>query len=90
MFLSWYLHLSTGASDIVYPPVCAIRVCIDQLRISIVSAIYVFFLVMVLFSEVKEKVPAELDSVVEKERLPSMNDYDLLPYINAVCKEVLR
>lgn len=33
---------------------------------------------------------AELDSVVGSERLPCLNDRDSLPYINAVCKEVLR
>ena len=45
---------------------------------------------MVLFPEVQEKAQAELDAIVGKERLPSLNDRDLLPYINAVCKEVLR
>ena len=45
---------------------------------------------MVLFPEVQVKAQAELDAVVGSERLPCFNDRDSLPYINAVCKEVLR
>ena len=45
---------------------------------------------MVLFPEVQAKAQAELDAVVGSERLPSFNDRDSLPYINAVWKEVLR
>lgn len=49
-----------------------------------------FFLAMVLFPDVQTKAQAELDSVVSGERLPCFEDRDSLPYINAVCKEVLR
>ena len=56
----------------------------------VVSAIYAFFLAMVLFPEVQAKAQAELYSIVGSERLPSFNDRDSLPYINALCKEVLR
>lgn len=45
---------------------------------------------MVLFPEVQAKAQAELDAVVGNERLPSFNDQDQLPYINAVCKETFR
>ena len=45
---------------------------------------------MVLFPEVQAKAQAELDAVVGTERLPCFNDRDSLPYINAICKEVLR
>lgn len=45
---------------------------------------------MVLFPEVQAKAQAELDAVVGSERLPSFSDQDSLPYVNAVCKEVLR
>ena len=45
---------------------------------------------MVLFPEVQAKAQAELDAAVGNERLPCFNDRDSLPYINAVCKEVLR
>ncbi|KAF8554746.1 cytochrome P450 [Imleria badia] len=55
-----------------------------------VSAIHAFFLAMVLFPEVQAKAQAELDVVVGRERLPSFDDRDSLPYINAVWKEVFR
>ena len=45
---------------------------------------------MVLFPQVQVKAQAELDGVVGNERLPSFDDRDSLPYINAVWKEVLR
>jgi hypothetical protein len=45
---------------------------------------------MVLFPEVQSKAQAELDAVVGSGRLPSFDDRDSLPYINAVRKELLR
>ena len=36
------------------------------------------------------RAQAELDSVVGRERLPSFDDRADLPYVSAVCKEVLR
>ncbi|KAF8444949.1 cytochrome P450 [Boletus edulis BED1] len=57
---------------------------------TVISAIHSFFLAMILFPEVQAKAQAELDAVVGSERLPSFNDRDFLPYINAICKEVLR
>ncbi|KAF8124761.1 cytochrome P450 [Boletus edulis] len=56
----------------------------------VVSAIHAFFLAMVLFPEVQTKAQAELDEVLGSGRLPSINDRDFLPYVNAVCQEVLR
>ncbi|KAF8444947.1 cytochrome P450 [Boletus edulis BED1] len=56
----------------------------------VISAIHSFFLAMILFPEVQAKAQAELDAVVGSERLPTFNDRDSLPYINAICKEVLR
>ncbi|KAG9316893.1 cytochrome P450 [Chiua virens] len=57
---------------------------------TVVAALHAFFLAMVLFPEVQAKAQAELDAVVGSERLPSFNDRDSLPYVNAVCKELLR
>jgi cytochrome P450 len=45
---------------------------------------------MAMFPEVQKKAQAELDAVIGRERLPDFNDYDSLPYINAVVKETLR
>ncbi|KAI0267785.1 cytochrome P450 [Gloeopeniophorella convolvens] len=57
---------------------------------TIVSAVSSFFLVMTLYPEVKRKAQAELDAVVGPHRLPTFEDSERLPYLNAVIKEVLR
>jgi len=54
------------------------------------SSAQTFFLAMAMFPEVQKKAQAELDAVVGRERLPDFNDYESLPYINAVVKEILR
>lgn len=66
------------------------RVSADVRHLQVVSAIYAFFLAMVLYPDVQAKAQAEVDSVVGSERFPSFNDRDSLPYVNALCKEVLR
>ncbi|KAG6842992.1 hypothetical protein H0H93_002633, partial [Arthromyces matolae] len=55
-----------------------------------VSAIYSFFLAMALHPDVLKKAQAELDAVVGTERLPTFEDRQYLPYIDALTKEVLR
>lgn len=45
---------------------------------------------MVLYPDVQRKAQAELDAVVGHTRLPDFNDYDSLPYINALSKETMR
>ncbi|KAJ7753359.1 cytochrome P450 [Mycena maculata] len=51
---------------------------------------YVFFLAMTLYPDVQAKAQAELDAVVGLDRLPSFTDRPVLPYIEALFKEVLR
>ncbi|TDL20083.1 cytochrome P450 [Rickenella mellea] len=55
-----------------------------------VSALYGFYLAMVLNPEVQKRGQAELDAVVGLDRLPSYEDRSRLPYIEAIVKEVLR
>lgn len=55
-----------------------------------VSAIATFFLAMVMNPEVVKKAQEEIDRVVGHDRLPSFSDRPNLPYVEAVCKEVLR
>lgn len=38
----------------------------------------------------QEKVQAQIDSVVGKDRLPTLDDRPLLPYIDAIFRETLR
>jgi cytochrome P450 len=55
-----------------------------------VSAIHSFVLAMVLYPNVQKRAQAEIDRVVGPDRLPTFEDRDQLPYIEAVVKEVLR
>ncbi|OLN81903.1 O-methylsterigmatocystin oxidoreductase 2 [Colletotrichum chlorophyti] len=55
-----------------------------------VSSIACFFLAMTLFPEVQRKAQEEIDRVVGSDRLPTVNDRENLPYIEAVVKEVMR
>ena len=45
---------------------------------------------MVLNPTVLARARAELDAVVGRDRLPTLADRDHLPYISAICREVLR
>ncbi|KAK7028945.1 hypothetical protein VNI00_014785 [Paramarasmius palmivorus] len=47
-------------------------------------------LAMASFPEVQQKVQAELDSVIGRTRIPTLDDMVNLPYYRAVVKEVLR
>ena len=55
-----------------------------------VTVLHAFFLFMVLFPEAQRKAQKELDEVVGPTRLPEFEDRPNLPYINALCKEVMR
>ncbi|EMD40455.1 hypothetical protein CERSUDRAFT_80124 [Gelatoporia subvermispora B] len=55
-----------------------------------VSAICTFFLAMTCFPEAQKKAQEEIDSVIGTDRLPTIADRERLPYVNALCKEVLR
>jgi cytochrome P450 len=48
------------------------------------------FLALVLFPQVQRRAQAELDVVIGRDRLPTFNDWPRLPYIEALCKELLR
>lgn len=54
------------------------------------SALMSFFLMMVLNQGAQEKAQAEIDAVVGKSRLPTMEDRPLLPYLDAIFRETLR
>ncbi|KAI0309928.1 cytochrome P450 [Amylostereum chailletii] len=54
------------------------------------STITTFVLAMVLHPAVQQRAQAELDAVIGRDRLPAFDDRAALPYIGAVCREVLR
>ncbi|KAF8506214.1 cytochrome P450 [Gautieria morchelliformis] len=49
-----------------------------------------FILAMILYPDVQRKAQRELDEVMGADRLPTFDDRDSLPYMNAVCKEIQR
>ncbi|KAL4798677.1 cytochrome P450 [Aspergillus venezuelensis] len=55
-----------------------------------VSTIATFYLAMTLFPDVQKTAQAEIDTVIGRSRLPSSDDREKLPYINALVKEALR
>ncbi|KAA1465972.1 cytochrome P450 [Dentipellis sp. KUC8613] len=55
-----------------------------------VAALSSFILAMTLFPDVQRKAQNEIDAVIGSGRLPTCEDKDSLPYVDAVCKEVLR
>jgi cytochrome P450 len=54
------------------------------------SAMTSLFLALVIYPEVQRRAQAELDAVVGRERLPTLDDRPSLPYIDAFCKELMR
>lgn len=55
-----------------------------------VHTLTAFTLAMILFPQVQRRAQEEIDTVVGKERLPTFEDRDRLPYVNALVKEVMR
>ncbi|KAI0253714.1 cytochrome P450 [Lactifluus subvellereus] len=62
----------------------------SMFQVQTVSAMSSLFLALTLYPEVQKRAQAELDSVVSRDRLPTFDDRPRLPYIEALCKEVLR
>ncbi|PFH46821.1 hypothetical protein AMATHDRAFT_153743 [Amanita thiersii Skay4041] len=54
------------------------------------SSTEVFFLAMASFPEVQKRAQAELDAVIGPHRLPTFEDRESLPYINALARETMR
>jgi cytochrome P450 len=55
-----------------------------------VSTMRSLLVAILLFPDVQKKAQEELDSVIGRERLPTIDDRSTLPFIDAVCKETLR
>ncbi|KAI0313704.1 cytochrome P450, partial [Amylostereum chailletii] len=61
-----------------------------HLPLATLSAITTFVLAMVLHPAVQRRAQAKVDAVVGRDRLPTFDDRAALPYVEAVCREVLR
>ena len=48
------------------------------------------FLALLLHPEVQRKAQDEIDAVTGRKRLPTFEDRPSLPFIDALCKEVIR
>ncbi|KAL4072597.1 cytochrome P450 [Scleroderma yunnanense] len=57
---------------------------------STAAILEMLILVMVLFPDVQEKAHAELDAVIGKGIIPTFNDRERLPYLQAVIYELMR
>ncbi|KAK7029402.1 hypothetical protein VNI00_014656 [Paramarasmius palmivorus] len=53
-------------------------------------ALYTFFLQMCLNPDVQKRGQAEVDRIVGRERLPTCEDRENMPYIEALAQEILR
>ena len=62
---------------------------VDNIKQS-TAALMKFFLMMVVHPAVQEKAQAEIDAVVGKDRLTTMDDRSSLPFIDAIYREMLR
>ena len=49
-----------------------------------------FMLAMTLFPDIQKRAQAEIDIVVGDGRLPSFEDRERLPFVEAIVKELLR
>ncbi|KZT36773.1 cytochrome P450 [Sistotremastrum suecicum HHB10207 ss-3] len=55
-----------------------------------VSSIDSFLLAMLLYPDIQKKAQGYVDGLLQGERLPTLEDRDSLPYIQAIVKETLR
>ncbi|KAJ6530989.1 cytochrome P450 [Mycena vulgaris] len=55
-----------------------------------VSIITAYFLAAAKYPDIQAKAQAEIDAVVGRNRLPTFEDRESLPYIEAICKELFR
>ncbi|KAI9451431.1 cytochrome P450 [Lactarius psammicola] len=55
-----------------------------------ISALSSFLLALLLYPDVQRRAQAEIDQVIGRSRLPAFSDRPNLPYVDAVCKELLR
>ena len=55
-----------------------------------VATIEIFIIAMLLYPQIQSRAQSELDRIVGQRRLPEITDRPDLPYIYALCQEVLR
>ncbi|ETW76401.1 cytochrome P450 monooxygenase 39 [Heterobasidion irregulare TC 32-1] len=68
----------------------ALSLYLGEQRSGTVSILSTFFMVLVLYPSVQERAQAEVDAIVGRKRLPEFDDRPHMPYIDAICRELLR
>jgi hypothetical protein len=87
---TWHLlDLFSAGSDTVSISYNPARFLLSPIM-KTVSSMTSFFLALALFPQVQRRAQAELDVVVGRDRLPTFDDRPRLPYIEALCKELMR
>lgn len=66
------------------------RVSSDESFLQSASLLKSFILAMVLHPIVQKRAQAEIDLVIGETRLPTWADRESLPYVEALCREMLR
>lgn len=59
-------------------------------EIKTVSATGTFFLAMAQNPDIQKKAQEEIDRIIGSDRLPTLDDRDSLPYVEAMYREVMR
>ncbi|KAI0264227.1 cytochrome P450 [Gloeopeniophorella convolvens] len=81
---------AAGADTVRKKEIIALWLLILEFPLQTVAAILSFFLAVLLHPDTQARAQAELDAVTGRERLPTFEDRPQLPYVDALCKEVLR
>ncbi|KAH9973629.1 cytochrome P450 [Russula compacta] len=55
-----------------------------------VSTLWSFLLALLLYPDVEKRAHAEIDRTIGRTRLPAFSDRPSLPYVDAICKELIR
>ena len=86
-----WIPTTLAGAETASHPFAASRHCphVDDVR-QTTATLEVFILAMALYPEVQEKAQRELDEVIGRSRLPDFSDRHSLPYIGALCKELVR
>ncbi|KAF9444744.1 cytochrome P450 [Macrolepiota fuliginosa MF-IS2] len=57
---------------------------------TLLSVLRSFFMVMARYPEIQKRLQQEIDSVIGPQRLPQFEDFDSLPYVGCLIKELVR
>jgi Cytochrome P450 len=87
--LRWHLSAGSGSVGGLNSRKSCILIVDAYNSIKTIATISLF-LALALHPQVQKRVQAEIDGVVGKDQLPAFNDRPCLPYIEVMCREVLR